>query len=68
MSASKDTVASSGRECVSRASAPDAPLGALRIPCNVPAPDQWTLVREVNMEKREPCEVMILSQAIYAHC
>lgn len=33
----------------------------IRIPVNVPAPDEWTLVREVNMEKREPCEVIMQS-------
>ena len=29
----------------------------VRIMHNAPLPEQWTLVREVNMERREPCEV-----------
>ena len=28
-----------------------------RIVRNAPPPEQWTLVKELNMEKREPCEV-----------
>lgn len=55
MSASKDSLVSSG--CRSRTSVSGGPHRAVRIPSNAPAPDQWTLVREVNMEKREPCEV-----------
>lgn len=31
----------------------------VRIMHNAPLPEQWTLVREVNMERREPCEVYI---------
>ena len=31
----------------------------VRIMHNAPPPEQWTLVREVNMERREPCEVSV---------
>jgi len=31
----------------------------VRIMHNAPPPEQWTLVREVNMERREPCEVSL---------
>ena len=58
MSASKESLPSHGAPGdSSRASLSGGGLPALRIPVNVPAPDEWTLVREVNMEKREPCEV-----------
>ena len=58
MSASKESLYTSvrGGGSGARISARAAPC-AVRIPCNVPAPEHWTLVREVNMEKREPCEV-----------
>ena len=32
----------------------------VRIMHNAPLPEQWTLVREVNMERREPCEVSVM--------
>ncbi len=31
--------------------------GTVTVARAVPPPEQWTLVRELNMEKREPCEV-----------
>lgn len=30
---------------------------AARVVRAAPPPEQWTLVRELNMEKRDPCEV-----------
>ncbi len=32
-----------------------------------PAPEEWVLVRERNMEGREPCEVSYYSHC-YSHC
>ncbi|CAI8016840.1 hypothetical protein GBAR_LOCUS10305 [Geodia barretti] len=58
MSTPKDSLLSHGVcEDVSHASVSGGALPFVRIPTNVPAPDEWTLVREVNMEKREPCEI-----------
>ena len=58
MSPSKESLLSHGaREEPSHTSVAGGALPFLRILTNVPAPDEWTLVCEVNMEKREPCEV-----------
>ena len=54
MSGSKGSLESSSHALRSGSAAPAPPV---RIPRNAPAPDQWTLVSEMNMEKREPCEV-----------
>lgn len=54
MSGSKGSLESSSHALRSGSAAPAPPVRILR---NAPAPDQWTLVSEMNMEKREPCEV-----------
>ena len=60
MDASKDSLLSHGaRGGDSRASLSGCALPVVRITLNAPAPDEWTLVREMNMEKREPCEVYL---------
>lgn len=58
MSGSKGSLESSSHALRSGPAAPAPPVRILR---NAPAPDQWTLVSEMNMEKREPCEVRVVS-------
>ena len=58
MNASKDTILSHDAcSDVSHTNLSGGALRGVRISTNVPAPEEWTLVREANMEKREPCEV-----------